>query len=126
MSWVSGSDRNPLPCLVKVRKLASPLKDSLGLCIENCLLLYLLSLLSRTRILYFDVQVYNTFDSTFKLHEVFEFIGVYSFDKEQASLKEGPDEPVDSLVEDELTSLPSCKVLNISVAKFSVLYLSLS
>ncbi|KAL8144560.1 hypothetical protein V2J09_017592 [Rumex salicifolius] len=56
------------------------------------------------------VKVYNNLDSAFKLHEVFEFIGVFSFDQEQSSVKDGSDEVVDGLSEDELTSLPSCKV----------------
>ncbi|XP_074287149.1 mini-chromosome maintenance complex-binding protein [Silene latifolia] len=56
------------------------------------------------------VKVYNSPESDIKLNEIFEFIGVLSFDSEPSVNQEEADQLSSSLYEDELAQLPSVKV----------------
>ena len=69
------------------------------------------------------MQVYDSPEDDLKLNDVFEFVGVLTFDAETRADKDDSDEFTSSFCEDELAHLPPSKVLT----SFSFLFsLSLS
>lgn len=60
------------------------------------------------------MQIYDSPESELKLNDVFEFIGVLTFDSEHAVEKNDNDELSTSFFDDELVHLPPNKVLSAS------------
>ncbi|KAJ6831676.1 mini-chromosome maintenance complex-binding protein [Iris pallida] len=56
------------------------------------------------------VKVYDMPESNLKLNDVFEFIGIYTFDPQLAVHKDANDDPMYDLMEDVLDHLPPSKV----------------
>lgn len=62
---------------------------------------------------YCILQVYDMPESHLKLNDVFEFIGIYTFDPELSVHKDTPDDSMFDLMEDDvLADLPPSKVEN--------------
>ncbi|XP_028116804.1 mini-chromosome maintenance complex-binding protein-like [Camellia sinensis] len=60
------------------------------------------------------VKVYDSLEADLKLNDVFEFVGVLTFNLEPSVDKDDSDEFTSTLCEDELSHSPPSKVLNIS------------
>ncbi|KAI8022443.1 Mini-chromosome maintenance complex-binding protein [Camellia lanceoleosa] len=58
-------------------------------------------------------MVYDSLEADLKLNDVFEFVGVLTFDLEPSVDKDDSDEFTSTLCEDELSHSPPSKVLNI-------------
>uniref|UniRef100_A0A5B7BBM3 Putative mini-chromosome maintenance complex-binding protein n=1 Tax=Davidia involucrata TaxID=16924 RepID=A0A5B7BBM3_DAVIN len=56
------------------------------------------------------VKIYDSPESDLKLNDVFEFVGILTFDPEHAVDKDNPDELANSICEDALAHLPPSKV----------------
>ncbi|KAJ6806447.1 mini-chromosome maintenance complex-binding protein [Iris pallida] len=56
------------------------------------------------------VKIYDMPESNLKLNDVFEFIGIYTFDPQLAVNKDDNDDPMYDLMEDVLDQLPPSKV----------------
>ena len=69
------------------------------------------------------VQVYDSVESDLKLNDVFEFVGVLTFDPEVTVDKDDSEELTQGLCEDTLVHLPPSKVL-IHISVIVVCYFS--
>ena len=75
------------------------------------------------------MQVYDSPEDDLKLNDVFEFVGVLTFDAETRADKDDSEEFTSSFCEDELAHLPPSKVLTSFFFSFfflSFCFLSLS
>lgn len=68
----------------------------------------------------FIVQIYDSPESDLKLNDVFEFIGILTFDTDIKDDKTGQHEPADLFQEEDSVNLPPSKVRKVSVFALSL------
>lgn len=57
------------------------------------------------------MQMYDSSESDLKLNDVFEFVGIFTFDPDLALTRDDTDELMNDFCEDTLVCLPPSKVL---------------
>lgn len=70
------------------------------------------------------LQIYDMPESHLKLNDVFEFIGIYTFDPELAGHKDNSDDLMYDLFEDPMAHLPPSKVSQLIMFTLYIAYLT--